>query len=327
MLQGISLYHKFFIFLIVGITRFYINSEVLAQDPQYSQFMLNQLYFNPAFAGNTPYPRLIGGYRNQWPGLGNAFVSYYASFDQYCDFVKGGVGVGMSRDVQGDGVFSKTSFDLMYSYPIEINGNMSANLGFQASIVQKNINGSKLTLGDQSPYLNTSIASENIGNRSKIFPDFSSGISFLYKEQYQINFSVSHLNRPVDMTGTTYMFPLPMRFTAQILSQYPSKQSNRNVERIILRPGIMAQFQKNNNFFGWGCNMLYSSFTGGLWFRNDATPTLNTFILLAGYAQDGFSIYYSYDSWFPKNYQQVKNYGAHEVTFIYLFQYNDPKKK
>jgi type IX secretion system PorP/SprF family membrane protein len=288
--------------------------------------MLNQLYFNPAFAGNTQYPRFIGGYRNQWPGLGNAFVSYYASFDQYVDIVKGGVGFGMSRDVQGNGIFSKTSFDLMYSYPIEINGDMSANLGFQASMVQSSLNSSKLVLGDQSPYINSSVT-ENIGNQSKIFPDFSSGISFLYKEQYQINFSVSHLNRPSEMNSTTYMEPLPMRFTVQVLSQYPSKRSNRNAERIILRPGIMSQIQKNNNFFGWGCNMLYSSFTGGVWFRNDATLTLNTFVLLTGYTQGGFSIYYSYDSWLPKNYQQVKNYGAHEVTFIYLFQYNDPRKK
>lgn len=326
MLQGIGLYQKCIGFVLAGILGFSVDCAIFAQDPQYSQFMFNQLYFNPAFAGNTQYPRVIGGYRNQWPGLGNAFVSYYASFDQYFDFIGGGLGLGMARDIQGNGVFSKTSFDLMYSYPMEISGDMSANLGFQGSVVQKSLNGSKLVLGDQSPYTNTSIT-ENIGSQSKIYPDFSAGISFLYKEQYQVNFSVSHLNRPNETNGSSYIYPLPVRFTVQVLSQYPSKRSNRNDERIILRPGIMAQIQKTNNFFGWGLNMMYSSFTGGIWFRNDATPSLNTLILLAGYSYGGFSVYYSYDSWFPKNYQQVKNYGAHEVTFIYLFEYNDPRKK
>ena len=89
----------------------------------------------------------------------------------------------------------------------------------------------------------------------------------------------------------------------------------------------MGQIQKSNNFFGWGSNFLYSSFTGGVWFRNNTSFTLNTFVLMAGYSQSGFSIYYSYDCWLPKNDQQVKNYGAHEVTFIYLLQYNDPRKK
>ena len=268
----------------------------------------------------------MGGYRNQWPGLGNAFVTYYASFDKYVNLVKGGVGIGMSRDMQGNNVFSKTSLDLIYSFPVEFNDKISANLGLQGSLVQKNINGSLLVFEDQNPYQTPSIT-ENIPNQSKIFPDFSAGISFLYNEQYQMNLSVNHLNTPNEMTGSTYAYSSQRRFTAQILGQYPSKRKKAVDDKIILRPGIMVQLQRPYNFFGWGSNVLFSSFTGGLWFRNNASLTFNSVILLAGYTISGLSIFYSYDSWFPKNYQTVKNYGAHEVTFIYLFQYNDPKKK
>lgn len=326
MTRIISSYWKRWTYLLVSLLVFCIELKVSAQDPQYSQFMLNQLYFNPAFAGNTAYPRVIGGYRNQWPGLGNAYVSYYASYDQFVDALEGGIGLGLSRDVQGNGVFSKTSVDLCYSYPIEMNGDMSARLGLQASVVQNTVKGSGLLLGDQSPYTNNTYH-EVIGNQSKMYTDFSSGISFLYKEQYQINLSVSHINKPSDMTGVTYIYPLPMRFTAQVLSQFPSKRSNRNIERVYWRPGLMTQVQKNNNLIGWGCNILYSSLTAGMWVRNDMKMTFNTFIFLAGYTSGAFSLYYSYDSWFPRNYEQVKNYGAHEVTFVYLFKYNDPKKK
>jgi type IX secretion system PorP/SprF family membrane protein len=315
---------------IIAITIIFLGilNKTHAQDPLFSQFMFNQLYFNPAFAGNTQYPRIIGGYRNQWPGLNNAYSSYYASFDHYFESLNGGVGLAITRDVQGNGVFSKTSFDVMYSYPVELNKNMSANLGLQASVVQKNVNGSKVLLGDQNPFTTSPpLSQEIIPDQSKIYPDFSAGISFLYKEQYQINLSVHHLNTPNEMAGSSYIFLSPLRFTIQVMAQYPSKKTNRERERLFFKPGIMTQFQKTNNSFEWGSNLLYSSLIGGLWFRNNASLTLNSFILLAGYSQSGFSLYYSYDFWFPGNYQTVKNYGAHEVTFIYLFQYNDPRKK
>lgn len=322
----ISQYYFRRIFLLL-ICWLLITYKSIGQDPLFSQFMFNQLYFNPAFAGNTQYPRLIGGYRNQWPGIGNPYVTYYVSYDRYFDFVKGGLGLGMTRDVQGSNVFSKTSFDAMYSFPVEFNNNMSANFGLQASVVQKKLDVSSLILGDQNPF--NPIAPENIGNQSKIYPDFSAGVSFLYKEQYQVNFSVNHLNTPNEMTGSSYTSPSPLRLNVQVLAQYPSKRVNNNKDskRMIVRPGFMGQIQGSNNFFGWGSNVLFSSFTGGIWFRNNSSLTMNAFVLLVGYSQAGFSVYYSYDCWLPKNDQTVKNYGAHEVTFIYLFQYNDPRKK
>jgi type IX secretion system PorP/SprF family membrane protein len=299
---------------------------LFAQDPVYSHFMFNQLYFNPAFAGNTPYPRVISGYRNQWPGLGNAYVNYYASFDIYADMVGGGVGLGINRDMQGDGIFSKTAFDVMYSYPVEVTRNITANLGFQAGIVQKKLNGDKAILGDQNPYDNPT-TQEVIPDESKVYPDFSAGASFLVNGQYQLNFSVHHINRPNEMMGTDYTYNSPMRFSIQALTQFPAKKAGaeRPHQSIIVRPGVMAQLQPSYNFFGWGSNFLFSSFTGGLWFRNNAALKLNTVIFLAGYTYSGLSVYYSYDYWMPGG--QNKNYGAHEVTFIYLFQYNDPKKK
>jgi type IX secretion system PorP/SprF family membrane protein len=305
-----------------------MNTHMLfAQDPVYSHFMFNQLYFNPAFAGNTPYPRLISGYRNQWPGLGKAYVDYYASFDMYADAVGGGVGLGISRDVQGDGIYSKSAFDVMYSYPVEISRNITANLGLQGGLVQKRLNADKVILGDQNPY-ETSATQEIIQSASKIYPDFSAGVSFLIKEQYQVNFSVHHINRPNEMLGTDYTYNSPMRFTVQAFTQFPRKKAGvgrPHQPNIILRPGIMTQLQPSYHFFGWGSNFLISSFTGGLWFRNSTSMKQNTIILLAGYTHLGLSLYYSYDYWMPGG--QNKNYGAHEVTFIYLFQYNDPKKK
>ena len=44
-----------------------------AQDLHFSQFYAAPLYLNPAFAGTAGGPRFILNYRNQWPGINNAF--------------------------------------------------------------------------------------------------------------------------------------------------------------------------------------------------------------------------------------------------------------
>jgi type IX secretion system PorP/SprF family membrane protein len=215
----------------------------------------------------------------------------------------------------------------MYSYPVEISGSLSANFGLQAGIVQKNMNAGKLILGDQNPFEPTS--GEIIPDESKFFPDFSAGASILIKEQYQVNFSVHHLSQPNESPGEAAAFTSPFRFSFQAFTQFPAKK--KGVERphksLIWRPGIMAQVQGQSNLISWGTNVLFSNFTAGIWFRNNTGLSLNTVNFLGGYTWSGLSVYYSYEAWIPGNYQQLKNYGAHEVTFIYLFQYNDPRKK
>jgi len=302
-------------------------NNLSAQDPVFSQFMFNQINFNPAFAGNIPYPRFICGYRNQWPELGNAYVSYYASYDQFVNWLGGGAGINLSRDVQGKGVFSKTSLDLMYSYPIEVSNNLMVNLGLLGGFVQKKISGAGLLLPDQNPYQSSS-QQEYIADQSKLYPDFAVGTTFRIHEQYQINFSVYHLNNPNETMGSGNKYLTPVCYNLQLLGRFQAKQRNRsNDAGTSIQPGLMAQLQKTNIFFGGGSNVLFSSFMGGVWFRNNISLNINSFIFLAGYTHSGLSLYYSYDLWVPKNNQSFKNYGSHEVTFIYLFQYNDPKKK
>ena len=43
--------------LFTGLTCIILSSDVMAQDPQFSQFYANPLYLNPAFAGTARCPR------------------------------------------------------------------------------------------------------------------------------------------------------------------------------------------------------------------------------------------------------------------------------
>ena len=85
-----------------------------------SQFYANPLYMNPAMAGVEGPVKLYIGYRNQWPGSTDSYVTYHASYEQYFDALKGGAGVHMMNDRQGDGVFNTLSLDAIYSYHLKV---------------------------------------------------------------------------------------------------------------------------------------------------------------------------------------------------------------
>jgi type IX secretion system PorP/SprF family membrane protein len=302
--------------------RFGANGK--AQEPVFSQFMFNQLYFNPAFAGNTQYPRLSAGYRNQWAGLGNAYVTYYASYDQFFEKMNGGLGLGFSRDLQGS-VFSRTSADFVYSYRLKWRKTIIMP-GIQTSLVQNLQSAGSLTLADRSPF-STSGSQENISNRSQIFPDFSFGISFFMKEQYQVNLSVHHINYMRGKSFDTNFSALPTYFNVQVLGTTKPKKDNRMTDRVIVKPALSCDIKPESQSLQWGANIFYTQFFGGLWLRNTLPISYNTFIFTAGYTFNGLSLGYSFDWWVPVTHQNFSFLGSHEVTLVYLFKYNDPKKR
>lgn len=69
----------FFILLVTLMWSFSLQ----AQDPIYSQYYAAPIQLNPAFAGNTYTPHIAINYRNQWPSLNQAYVSYSVSYSQF----------------------------------------------------------------------------------------------------------------------------------------------------------------------------------------------------------------------------------------------------
>ena len=75
--------HVFFTFAVLLLSM----ELTYSQDPEFSQFYANPLFLNPALAGSTICPRAIANFRDQWPSVGGAFVTYNASYDQYIDAI------------------------------------------------------------------------------------------------------------------------------------------------------------------------------------------------------------------------------------------------
>ena len=72
---------KFYLYIF---SLFFIGN-VYSQDPQFTQFYANSLHLNPALAGKDLSPRFHSGYRNQWPEIKNAYVTYNLEYDDFID--------------------------------------------------------------------------------------------------------------------------------------------------------------------------------------------------------------------------------------------------
>lgn len=298
---------------------------VRAQDPMFSQFMFKQLYFNPAYAGTTENPRLMGGYRNQWPGLDNAFSTYYLTYDQNISSIKSGVGLSIIRDVSGAATFNVTGFDFSYNYQTELSKEMNISFGLSASMYQKARNAGNVLLPDQSPY-ETGNVPEYITNAARWYPDFGFGVYSYFKKRHWVSFAVHHLNRPdVSLNGPASRYP--MRFTFQYVTQFKKYMGKFSDKEMIYKPGIIYQQHSRYNYVSAGANIEYDPFIYGLWLRSDNNFSLESLILLAGYKVSNFMLAYSYDMRLINFSKKLINYGAHEVTFQVDFKYNDRKKK
>src|ERR1700740_3004548 len=91
-----------------------------AQDPQFTQFYAAPLYLNPAFTGANVCSRVSTSYRNQWPSIPGAFVTYCASIDQSVPNFNSGVGLLFTNDKAGSGSLRSSSLSLLYAYEMQL---------------------------------------------------------------------------------------------------------------------------------------------------------------------------------------------------------------
>ena len=86
------------------------------QDAQYTQFMFNKLYFNPAYAGSKKYLCLSGLYRKQWIGIERAPQS--ATLQGHGSVWKNRLGLGLAINYDQIGFTDHINIATNYAYII-----------------------------------------------------------------------------------------------------------------------------------------------------------------------------------------------------------------
>lgn len=149
-----------------------------------SQYMFNELFLNPAYAGSHSYFRTSLLYRNQWVSFDGAPVNYVFSVDGPISNDKMGVGIIVSN--QRMGITNETNVDLNYAYHLKLSesGKLSFGLRGGLSVVRSNFD--QLVYSDSGDPL----YSENVD--VKHIPRMGFG-TYYHTSKFYVGFSIPHL--------------------------------------------------------------------------------------------------------------------------------------
>jgi len=303
------------------------SSEVLAQDPEFTQFYANPLYLNPAFAGTNRCPRLVMNYRNQWPSLSGNFVTMSASYDQHVPTLQGGLGILVMNDRAAQGTLNTTTLSGIYSYQQAITRKFSIKAGLQATYLQKSLDWSKLTFGDMIDarkgfiYNTMDVPRGQEGVKTV---DFSAGILGFSDKLYG-GFAVHHLTEPNEslVLGTS---KLPMKYTAHIGALIPIEKKNKDSDAKI-SPNLLYRRQGEFQQLNIGTYVSKGPLVAGVWFRGGLLGKSYSDAMIAtlGIQTDVVRFGYSYDVTISK--LTPATGGSHEVSLGIYFECRQKKKK
>lgn len=324
----IILNYRFIILLIV------LNSNLHAQDPVLSQFYSSPLLLNPAFAGNTNAPRFALNYRNQWPGLAQAYRTYAISYDQFFEDYNSGVGISVLTDDAGHGLYKTTKFGAVYSYRLQIGKSTYIKTGMELAGVVAGVGWDKLIFPDQIDPLygdvtqgGSPIPSQDLrpDQTSKLYLDMAMG-TMIYSPYFYGGISVNHLNNPdirfIKTTDNTSN-ALPLRLTLHGGSQINIIDGKPGRSGVFISPNIMFTHQGNFNELLGGAYFGLGSFFTGVWGR--LTPNNpDAAIFSAGVRTGNMKISYSFDATISK--LSIRSGGAHELGIVYNLDDQNPRK-
>ena len=303
--------------LIATVTVLFFASclNLMAQDPQFSQFYANPLSLNPAMAGTAQQYRATVVHRQQW-AQSTGFTTTAFSFDGSMGAGNSGWGVQVVKDIEGNGVLKTTSFSSSFAHRISLSKESQIGMGLRLGIYQKSLDWQSLTFEDQLDERDGIVSgtNERFGRDNISNGDIAVGVLFSSKKMFA-GVNLNHVNRPREDFFLDSENRLAMRYTLHAGGFIPMN-SFRTGERVV-SPNIIYERQGSFNY--WNLGMYYSSeqWVVGAWYRvNDAVITS------LGVNLGNIRLGYSYDITVSEF--STVNGNSHELTATYLFDL--PKK-
>ena len=153
-------------------------------DPLYSQYMLNTLPLNPAYAGSQGHLTTTALYRKQWTNLEGSPSTQ--TFSIHSPLKNKKIALGISAFHDKISVTSKTGFYGVYAYRINFKNKSTLSLGLQAGLTN---------LTSRLSQLQTRLPDDPAVNNDRIIyisPNFGSG-AYWYSEKFYLGISIPDL--------------------------------------------------------------------------------------------------------------------------------------
>ena len=232
-------------------------------------------------------------------------------------------------DAAGEGTIINTSFNFIYSLPINIGDIITIRLGTQASYVKKIVDWSKLRFGDQIDPRRGWIyqTQEQQGKDIVLYPDFSAGV-LLNTVKIENTFSlqggiaVHHITEPDEsFFSSTDTSRLPRKYSVHGGFTYYLRSDS--VGDVSITPLFLFQMQQEFMQLNLGLTFQRKKGFIGTYYRNG-----DSFILFAGTEILGVRFAYSYDATFSKlGNPKDGTHGAHEISWGCVIKHKKKKLK
>ena len=167
------------------------NSITAQQEAQFSNFVANAIFYNPAVVGGKDCLELKSGYRNQWIGIDGAPRTTFLSFSTSVInptrlFSESHIGLGGYFQDESFGSFKKTTFNLSYSYSFLIKPKVTFAFGIHAGIQQLGIDAGSIHLFQRNdPILDGS-------GKIVLVPDWGVGC-FFENDDWYVGYSLKNM--------------------------------------------------------------------------------------------------------------------------------------
>jgi len=300
------------------------------QDPYYSQYYNNPIYYNPAMTGLSEGLKVRLMYHNQWPQYSHDLKNYGFSMDVAERFVPGSGGFGLIFDTnkEGNGFIKRNMIGATGSARIRMNRNMVSQLGFMVSYVQKSIDNDDFIFSDQLDgrhgLLYPQSSFNGFKNQNVTYPDISLGYVLHHEEQYMamtFGAAVHHLLKPNE-SFYNLETRLPRKYI--LSADFVIFQISNPRDGFKFSPGLLFENQAGFNTFTLGSNISKSVLYAGAWYRNKQSQiySYQSLVLVAGVnipmvnKYSRMKLMYSYDI----SVTQMKGTGGtHEITLRFEF--------
>lgn len=287
--------------ILTGLFGFVLLAIVHAQHfPVYSQYLMNGLSINPAYAGSRDVLSATFLYREQWVGFEGAPSIY--SISAHMPFRNQRVAIGLQAFNESIGIENNTGFYGNYAYRVHLgSGNLALGLKAGFNIAKEISN----TISLHDPTIDR--AFENM-NETAFMPNFGFG-AYYSNTQYFAGFSLPSIlsytsNGESAKTGLkTYN----LLFSGGYLYKFSEKLKIKPSTLIKYKYSSALQYDINLNFIFFKDDLLWA----GLSYRNkDAIVSL-----IEVQVSRKFRLGYSYD--YSIGPISKYNSGSHEIMIRY----------
>lgn len=305
---------------VLALLLIVLAANLKAQDPEFSQFYMAPLYLNPAFTGTTVRPKVHLNFRDQWPGLGNAYVSMACSYDQYFEDLRSGIGIQLVGDRAGGGIYSTYTVVGLYSYQANLTDGFALKFGLHGGFGQKRLDMTKVFFYDQinpvtgftDPGNNINPTGESVMNSSLVHAELGAGV-LAYSEVFYAGISARHINTPIETFRNDYSARLPVRYSGHLGAAIPLGGRRSDVT---LSPNLLYTQQAAFRQLNTGMSLKVGYVFGGAWMRYDFN-NIDALILLIGTQIGILTAGYSYD--LTLSGLMGHSGGAHELGITFNF--------